>query len=212
MSILPPNATALERDLEATTARVGDVPTPLADLWRPQSCPLALLPWLAWALSVDVWDPAWSEAQKRDTVARALAMHQKKGTPWAVKEALRIAGWEGVQLQEGLPLRLYDGSIVHSGRESYGADRWALFRAILSLGDEVFTGDDEARFLRLVLAYKNARSHLESLRFALDDLVEPVTTSDELGLAIHEAARYDGAYDHDGSATYLIATTEEETL
>ena len=48
-SLLPRNATGAERAIEGATARVGAVPTPFRDLWNPDTCPAALLPWLAWA-------------------------------------------------------------------------------------------------------------------------------------------------------------------
>lgn len=84
-SLLPPNATPLERALEAATARIGDVPVPLADLWNPHTCPLAFLPWLAWALSVDSWDPDWPEETKRAAVASSIDEHRHKGTRFAVE-------------------------------------------------------------------------------------------------------------------------------
>ncbi|TKA96910.1 phage tail protein I, partial [Cereibacter changlensis] len=57
-SILPPNATKAERAFEAALAALCDLPVPVGQLWSPETCPAALLPWLAWALSVDDWDPA----------------------------------------------------------------------------------------------------------------------------------------------------------
>jgi phage tail P2-like protein len=87
-SLLPPNASKLERALEAATARVGDVPVPLSELWDPAACPIDLLPWLAWGLSADVWDAAWPEAVKRNAVATSIAQHRIKGTPAAVKTVL----------------------------------------------------------------------------------------------------------------------------
>lgn len=87
-SLLPPNATKLERALEATTARVGDVPLPLRPLWNPATCPIEILPWLAWSLSIDFWDPEWPEAFKRAQVAGAIAFHRRKGTRGAVREVV----------------------------------------------------------------------------------------------------------------------------
>jgi phage tail P2-like protein len=87
-SLLPPNSTLLERALEQATTRIGDVPYPLDLLWDPQRCPVDLLPWLAWSLSVDSWDPEWSEQDKRDAVASSIALHYTKGTPASVKSVL----------------------------------------------------------------------------------------------------------------------------
>lgn len=87
-SLLPPNATALERGLEQATARIEDVPAPVAELWNPATCPLELLPWLAWALSCDRWETHWTEAQKRAEVARAIELQRTKGTPASVEAVL----------------------------------------------------------------------------------------------------------------------------
>ena len=87
-SLLPPNATPLERALEGAAGRLGLVPTPVRDAWDPERCPAAALPWLAWALSVDRWDPDWPDATKRAVVADSAAAHRRKGTLAAVERTL----------------------------------------------------------------------------------------------------------------------------
>lgn len=88
-SLLPINATKAERALEAACdARLGALAVPLRDLWSPQNCPEQLLPWLGWGLSIDVWNPAWSEAQKRAAVTDAIAFQRTKGTPASVRYVL----------------------------------------------------------------------------------------------------------------------------
>ena len=91
-SLLPPQATALERDLEQATARTTDVPTPFDTLWNHATCPAHLLGWLAWANSVDEWDPAWPEDVKREAIRIAPLLHQRKGTVWALQNALTPLG------------------------------------------------------------------------------------------------------------------------
>lgn len=91
-SLLPPNATTSERSLALTTARVSDVPSPIRPLWNPDECPLELLPWLAWALSVDTWDAAWPESVKRAVVRNAVQTARLKGTKSAVSSALAALG------------------------------------------------------------------------------------------------------------------------
>ncbi|OJY65518.1 MAG: phage tail protein I [Sphingobium sp. 66-54] len=91
MTLLPPNASPLEQALEQA-ATAAPLPVPLRDLMRPESCPAALLPWLAFALSVDDWDPDWPEAVRRQVVARSIAVHRRKGTVAAVREAVAAFG------------------------------------------------------------------------------------------------------------------------
>lgn len=86
-SLLPPNATAFERALEASAARILDVQTP-ADIADPATCPIDLLPWLAWGLSVDTWDADWTEADKRAAIAGSIELHRRKGTRMSVEVVL----------------------------------------------------------------------------------------------------------------------------
>lgn len=91
MSILPPNASTLEKGMEAASA-VPALPVPLRDLWNPATCPASLLPWLAWALSVDNWDAGWPIAVRRAVIANAIAVQRKKGTVGAVARAIASFG------------------------------------------------------------------------------------------------------------------------
>lgn len=95
MSLLPPNASPLERALEAVAgARIEAVEVErLRALWTPADCPAPLLPWLAWALSVDEWDADWSEATQRAVIAASVEVHRRKGTLGAVRRALAATGY-----------------------------------------------------------------------------------------------------------------------
>lgn len=98
-NLLPPNATPLEHALDdAITASYAGVDVPQKTLWNPDTCPAELLPWLAWALSVDYWDSNWSEAEKRDAIKNSFYIHRHKGTVGALKAAL--SGLD-VTLEEG---------------------------------------------------------------------------------------------------------------
>jgi phage tail P2-like protein len=90
VSLLPISASPRERALlTAELARLSvHTPERIATIWNPATCPAALLPWLAWAVSVDVWDATWSEATKRAVIAAAPAVHRLKGTRVAVRRAL----------------------------------------------------------------------------------------------------------------------------
>ena len=86
--LLPPNATPLERALDQVSAQLSDTEIPLLDLWRPMTCPIEQLPWLAWGLSIDRWSTLWTEAEKRTAVANAIADQRRKGTPASVDAVL----------------------------------------------------------------------------------------------------------------------------
>ncbi|ACO79890.1 Phage P2 baseplate assembly gpI-like protein [Azotobacter vinelandii CA] len=94
-SLLPPNATALERGLVQASAPLGELPVPLRELWNPDTCPEHLLPWLAWSLSVDEWDGAWTVAAQRRVIAASVEIHRRKGSAAAVLQALGALGHQG---------------------------------------------------------------------------------------------------------------------
>ena len=43
-SILPPHLSELERDLDATMARLAAIDIPISTLWNPHTCPVEVLP------------------------------------------------------------------------------------------------------------------------------------------------------------------------
>lgn len=93
--LLPPNATVLERALAGPLGRLNDLgvlPVPLDRLYRWDTCPAALLPWLAWAVSVDIWDEAWPEETKRNLIHESFDLHRKKGTLHTIGRYIHYAG------------------------------------------------------------------------------------------------------------------------
>jgi phage tail P2-like protein len=148
ISLLPPNSTDTERATECATARLGDISVPTRTLWDPANCPADLLPWLAWAFSVDNWDSRWPEAKQRQVVAQALAIHKHKGTAGALRRALDALGYnitltEWYQEQPaGLPY---------------------TFRADVVITDTGLDDATQREIERVILSTKNVRSHLSSI-------------------------------------------------
>ena len=71
----PSSKTELEHKL--SRSQIYPIPHPIRDLWNPQTCPLHLLPYLAW---------------KRDVVAAAYYNHKHKGTISALERVASIFG------------------------------------------------------------------------------------------------------------------------
>ena len=90
-SLLPLNSTPLERGIEATFAETTLIP--LRTLYNPDTCPDHLLPHLAWAWSVDRWDPAWSEPVKRAAIKASFFIHKHKGTIGALRRVVEPLGY-----------------------------------------------------------------------------------------------------------------------
>jgi phage tail P2-like protein len=90
-SLLPLNSTPLERGIEATFAETTLIP--LRTLYNPDTCPVHLLPHLAWAWSVDRWDPAWPEPVKRAAIKASFYIHKHKGTIGALRRVVEPLGY-----------------------------------------------------------------------------------------------------------------------
>ena len=146
--LLPPNATAQERALSEAIARVSDVPLLVRESWNPDTCPAELLPWLAWAFSVDEWDTTWTEQEKRDVIKASVEVHKHKGTIGAIDRALKPLGYliEVIEWWEmDPPGPPYTFSIV------------------LGTGAKPVSEELYAKAERIVMTYKNLRSHLIAL-------------------------------------------------
>lgn len=146
-NLLPANATPLERALAETRTAAPDLSETIRTLWNPETCPLELLPWLAWALSVDEWSSDWSERQKRDTVKIAHAVHRIKGTIGAVTRGLGALGF---------PARVQEWFNQTPAGAPY------TFRLLLDVDQTPLTRSSQQKALEVVTSTKNLRSHLEA--------------------------------------------------
>ena len=66
---------------------------PLRSLYNPATCPVHLLPHLAWAWSVDRWDDRWTEAAKRNAIRASFYIHSRKGTIGALRRVVEPLGY-----------------------------------------------------------------------------------------------------------------------
>lgn len=149
-TLLPPNATPLERALAKASA-MPHSPEVIRQLWNHRTCPVRLLPWLAWAWSVDEWDPAWTEAQQRAIVGASIQLHKKKGTAWAVREALLRSGLESVRVIE----------------KPADAEHWSHFDVDIAVVGRPLTQSAIDRAAALIKENKAQRSVLRTLRTSL---------------------------------------------
>jgi phage tail P2-like protein len=170
-TLLPPNAIDAERALEAATARLGDVAVPIGDLWSPSACPEALLAWLAWALSVDEWNPQWSATIKREVIAQSISVHLRKGSVASVRRALAAIGFTDYVLTEWWQDAPEEGfTASHTGEPH----TYSLGLNPLTAGIDLEPGVFES-VLRTLAHTAPVRSHLA--------LYVKVPSAAELGLA-----------------------------
>lgn len=150
--LLPANSATLERIAAEVGVRATELPVIIRDLWNPETCPSNLLPWLAWAWSVDEWSDAWSERQRRDTVKQALAVQRIKGTIGAVTRGLGALG---------LPVRVQEWFNQTPAGAPY------TFRLLLDVDQAPLRQADLVKILDVVATVKNLRSHLEGVLLAV---------------------------------------------
>ncbi|KVM56164.1 phage tail protein [Burkholderia ubonensis] len=91
-SLLPPNATVLERRIAQANAGIGNIPVDIGTLMDPDKIPLAFLPWLAWHVGVETWKDYWPEQVKRARVKTAIRIARVKGTAEAVRQVCASFG------------------------------------------------------------------------------------------------------------------------
>lgn len=190
-SLLPPNASDLEKAIEQVIARrfseIEVAADKIPDLWNPWRCPVAWLETLADAVSVDVWSNKWTDETKRQVIAVSIAVHRIKGTVAAVREALKAAGLGGAKIIEGAESSLkYDGSQKYDGAVQYGgaSSQWAQFDVVLT---KPVSAEQAALARLLVEAVAPARCELREIRY-------------------QEARIYDGTYQYDGEINYQPIT------
>lgn len=156
LSILPYNSTELERAAEAAIREGMATDVPIDTLWSATDCPGDLLPFLAWALSVDDWDAVWPIETKRAVVASAVEIHRLKGTPGAMRRAFKALDL-GLQLSEWF---------------EYGGDRYT-FRVDALISTRGIEPGEYRAIYAAIANTKNARSWLERLRVYITSYAKP---------------------------------------
>ncbi len=144
--LLPVGSTVLEVAAARTASDIERVPVPLRDLWNPATCPEKLLPWLAWAFSVDRWDESWPEKVKRQVIRDAFFIHQHKGTTGAVRRVVE-------------PFGAFLG--LTEWFESGGVP--GTFRVTIGIGNKGITEDAYQELERLINDVKPCSRHLTGI-------------------------------------------------
>ena len=147
-SILPPNASSLLKDLEQASAKrlIPLQDTVLRYVNNPNLCPVHLLPWLAWAVSVDVWNNDWPLETKQAIIRQSVQIHKQKGTIGALRRALSAFSFVDIRIEEWF---------------NYGGAPFK-FRVFAELLEAEHSLIDLDMIYTTIMQTKNLRSHLES--------------------------------------------------
>ncbi|KMS58578.1 phage tail protein I [Sphingobium cupriresistens] len=147
-TLLPSGSTPLQKALEQTAAGLLDIDVPLRDEWSPENCPIEDLPWLVWGLSIDIWKSSWSEQQKRDAAADAIASQRSKGT----RASLRTVLDRFDQLIEIVEW--------HQDRETLDPFSFRLELPLLAQSDVFYDEALVGEIMRDIAQVKPARAHM----------------------------------------------------
>ncbi|MFG0851590.1 phage tail protein I [Pseudomonas sp. FYR_2] len=150
MSLLPNNATLLERSLERA-GELGVDPEIIRGVADSARCPPNFLPWLGWALKVEGWEAAYTDDQRRELIREAIPVHKTKGTVGAIRCVLRAVRVnaefkEWHQIPNSAPYTFQVTAWANDNRAGEGS---------------IISPELGARLRALVDAAKNERSHYE---------------------------------------------------
>ncbi|KJC17445.1 phage tail protein I [Pseudomonas aeruginosa] len=170
--LLPANATDLERLAAEALAHIDRVPVSLRQLWNPDTCPVELLPYLAWAFSVDRWSQVWPESAKRAAIRAAYFIHAHKGTIGALRRVVEPLGY----LIE-----------VYEWFEEVPAGVPGTFRLLVGVLDTGITDEMYQELTWLIDDAKPLTRHLVGLAISLDiagteNIGVVLTSGDELDI------------------------------
>ncbi len=83
---------ALDNISESLIADIQEQLNEIKYLNDPDKVDVKFLPYLAYALKVDLWDEYLKESEKRAYIKLSYTLHKKKGTRWAILKVLEALG------------------------------------------------------------------------------------------------------------------------
>jgi hypothetical protein len=108
--------------MEPLVARLADVNQDLVLLQDPDTAAAVALTSIAWGW--DMLGPLWQalpdDAARREYLEAMYSLQSRRGTPWAVKEALRILGWPDAVILDNQGALYFDGTADFNGFYYYG--------------------------------------------------------------------------------------------
>ena len=117
--ILPRFETPMNKALAALSTRLEGLNAPTREVWDPWRCPEPFLKVLAHALSVDIWNDAWTETRKRRVLANAIRVHRAKGTLEGIRAYLEFVDAKLLDVVT-VPQRVFSGpSLTREEREAW---------------------------------------------------------------------------------------------
>lgn len=117
---LPNNATLYERVMASQVDRLLELDAErIRHLWNPWKCHIDDLPYLAWALSVDLWNENWDETKKRRVVAQSLEIHRLKGTETGISRHIDLVDAKLLRTIAPPARGYYTPAMTDAGRKAW---------------------------------------------------------------------------------------------
>lgn len=120
---------------------------------------------------------------QRELLKRAIPLHRFRGTPSAIKSALKTLGWGNISIAEG--------ETSWNGNRFPAEQQWAVFRVRINLGErDQVRSEDPQIAIEAINFLKPARAWLDSLWFAVPPINDagpsPIDKFDLGGIAEFE--------------------------
>ncbi|MFT7086985.1 MAG: phage tail P2-like protein [Rickettsiales bacterium] len=202
-TLLPLNVSELLKDLEKSSLSATNLETLNRYVTNPNQAPEHILPWLAFAVSVDDWSDNWADDIKRNVIKASVEIHKKKGTIGALRSALEAFDYENITVEEWFD---YDAA-PH------------FFRVLFSITKEGFDVDGMPEVIQVILNTKNARSYLDDLKAVLlskmsKSNVGAVIISKEVAPLYHFIYQDDDEIETNADISYLASAvfTKESSI
>lgn len=201
--------------IEAAADEIGSFDLSPLLVYMIDTVPSSALPWLAQQFGVlgfRGWDLITTDLERRSLIKTAIEIWRYKGTPYAIKQALKSIGYNNVQIieGEGFPPEIftYPPEIPEGSLDQFS------FRVVLDLGDSKGVTDaGQVLVERLIKEYKNTRSWYTGATY-IANIYEDVAVNDDQFKVTEESGSSDSAAASDGmlfvvkDALGNIVTTE----
>ena len=141
------------------------------DPW--QACPLAVEHAPAevlWELArqFDVAGPLFQAMRTRPArerlIKNAILLQQKRGTPWAVEEIMRLLGYTDALVLDRARMLIYDGEALHDGEYNFdaGIEHWGDYKIRLYIDSQsrAFTAADRQQAAFMAADWQPLRCRL----------------------------------------------------
>jgi len=107
--------------------------------------------------------------ERKDLIKRAIELNRFKGTLFALKEVIKLAGFGSLDIKEGFG-QFHNGEARHNGKIKHAGriGNWANFNCTITLPEDyegAISQEEINSILLLIENYKNARSTLIELKF-----------------------------------------------